>query len=661
VNARPGLSSLDHDLLAALVDAGVWGVDIGAVRQASTWTTAAEQDLRRRIDIALAMKGDPVFGDLERVQIDDDVLGYGTSAAAADAGAALADRIKDDIGNDGHMVPEDVLEELERHQHDPDFTAAFFNRLGAQRAAAFPRWLMGVQANTEGQLTVQGHLNQPEDVERWLRTYSTALSTASRAAGDTRLPDDFGERMALSDPWGTSQLLRLDDDDGHQLVFGRKFLVGAGEELIPYMQRLKENGSQREELAATVGIPGVTLLLGTSDGDRYQDFMVGYLEALAANTPAAQAIVLHKTASGGYDYLSFLAQGVDNGITDYGDNGNALGHVFEAAAIKVRDKSPAGRDSAEAAAAIVDILAKGHDGNAVFVPDDARDSVGRLLASYIGDVENAASGDAKNLGRSEVPATPNQADPAYRVSFNVDNLQAVAGQTMLDGRARAIVLTAASQESAALFAVEAHGKQGQGPQVLAPAMGRVYNLYGFLAAGVNRAGLDDATARDQARADFAQSLSDVVGLLPLPRTITEGAGEITSSTIELVRGRITDAATGAVRSDYASQAIEDARNNADTFGLTADVLALAVAQRYGLFPPGEDPVTWSRDHPGVISPDEAFTDADGVFSYERLMGSSGSQRGYNEYMREAQGGKDFQTMTSAEYSNYLKQLFMWDQ
>jgi hypothetical protein len=550
------------------------------------------------------------------------------------------------------MIPGDVMDQLAVYQHDPDFTAGFFNRLGPARAARFPAWLMGVRANTDGQLVNQDHLNSPEDEERWLCTWATALATASRSAGAQRPPDDFGRKMAEADAQGTSELLRF-DDNGTQLVFGRQFLDSAGDWMIPRMEQLEQSGISREEFADKVGgglSAPVWLQLGTSDDGRYQDFMVGYLEALGANHLAAQDVVLH---GGGKDYLHTLTADLDNPLNGYGDDGDALGTVFEAAAVGRRGLDEVGKRSAQSAAAIVDALAEaGGDGAAI--PGAARDSVGRLIESYIGDLDEAAHQE-QGPGGSRVPNL-NPDDPYFRVVFDTGNIQAVAGQAMLDDGARRTILHAAAAEAAARLHAAAVGKQGQGVQVLETDMGNVYAMYGLLSAGANQANIADAIGKDKANEAFAESLNEVIGLIPLPKALDDAIGEVGKFGIEQARTAIID---GAVSTDYQSAAVQLANHQDQVLRNTVDVITLSVAHEYGLLPAGQDPIDWSRSHPGYIPPDEEFWKDGHILTYEDLAADPDRLKGLNDYLDDSDAGREFQKVSSRQLADFLWQLQHW--
>jgi hypothetical protein len=647
--AQGGLGQLDRDLASVLGDAGV-SVDTSAVREAGRWAASARGDLQRRIDIALS-EPDVGLGLDRYAYVDEATFKLMTPQQAYQEGRRLADKLAGKIGNDGQMIPGDVLDQLAVYQHDPDFTAGFFNRLGPAGTARFPAWLMGVHANPDGQLVNQDHLNSPEDEERWLRTWATALATASRATGAQRLADDFGRKMAEADQQGTSELLRF-DENGRQLVFGRQFLNSVGDWMIPRMEQLKQAGINREELADKVGgglSAPVWLQLGTSDDGKYQDFMVGYLEALGANHLAAQDVVLH----GGGDYLRTLTADLDQPPNGYGDDGDALGTVFEAAAVGHRGLDEVGRRSAQSAAAIVDALAAANRDDAA-IPEAARDSVGRLIESYIGDLDEAAHQEQGPDG-SRVP-NPNPDDPYFRVVFDKDHLQAVAGQAMLDDGARRTILHAAAAEAAARLHAAAVGKQGQGVQVLETDMGNVYAMYGLLSAGANQADIAQAIGKDKANEAFAESLNEVIGLIPLPKALDEAIGEVGKFGIEQARAAIID---GAIDTDYRSAAVQLANHQDEVFKNTVDVITLSVAHEYALLPAGQDPVDWSRAHPGYIPPEEEFWKDGHILTYEQLAADPDRLKGLNDYLDDSEAGREFQKVSSRQLADFLWQLQHW--
>jgi hypothetical protein len=290
--------------------------------------------------LALALDKNPTQQDF--VAIPDDAM---TSAQADQQaytdGARLADQIKDKINwTSKPLIPPEVMNELAKHKNDPRFAAGFFSRIGPEKAALFPRWAMAIQGDEDYRRL--GKV-KPEDIEGWLNIWATSLAAATRYQGPGALSKDYGIKMANSDRWGTSQLLRFDDDrpqpvldeNDRQLVFGREFLVSVGEEFIPFMEDLNRHGRSRTELVPEQP-PWMGAKIGTSDADKYNDFMVGYLEALAANPSAAQDIALHRNNNDEYDYLSILTQ--DMPISPYRDEGDALGQFFEAASTEIRNK-----------------------------------------------------------------------------------------------------------------------------------------------------------------------------------------------------------------------------------------------------------------------------------------------------------------------------------
>jgi hypothetical protein len=182
---------------------------------------------------------------------------------------------------------------------------------------------------------------------------------------------------------------------------------------------------------------------------------------------------------------------------------------------------------------------------------------------------------------------------------------------MMDEGARTKILDAAAQHSTAILAWHATTYHGKGINAIEAPIGNVYGLYGFLAEAWKKADIKHKIDAKDRQAAIANGLNDIFGLIPLlPKTFTEAAGkfttDITNKGIEYIRKLIINE---VVQSRPASGSITATHITIENFREMAELLALSMAQKYGLFQRGGDPVTWGKKH--IKDPKQKFWDDNG--------------------------------------------------
>jgi hypothetical protein len=337
----------------------------------------------------------------------------GLDAAQADRAAGLAAR--------GELMTDGELQELDRildvNGTDQPFATAFATRLGPRGTLSF--WL--AMANPTRSLTDAHRLTALTALQRHL---GTTLATATHSTGaamrtwerqllcqaSLRIPAHRPVDPAAG-PYGfqiMSALMRHG-------TYGTAFLEAYGSSLVAFE---RHSGHSPEDL--WLGDPdalSTVLTFGNAPDDRGHDPMTGLMEALGHN-PAAATAFFHDPATFAYltgpnsDGSPHRAWPLDT--SSYTDTPgshpaagfDSLGHALEAATTGAPYDTahPALHRTAATAAIAQEVITKyGNDPALLHTQPGIADSIGRVGAAYIDDLDNAI--DPHTPGTDPFPAS----------------------------------------------------------------------------------------------------------------------------------------------------------------------------------------------------------------------------------------------------------------
>ncbi|RST02994.1 hypothetical protein EF910_22220 [Streptomyces sp. WAC07149] len=417
-----------------------------------------------------------------------------------------------DLARKGRELSHAELAELNELLADnaakPEFATAFYGNLGPEGALRF-FGTMATDTHPYGRLDEQ----RLTDVQELQKNLGLNLATATRSTTEPHLPDGYAQELRRL---GTQQipLGRYEQSPpfGYQLLGGimrygnydPRFLVPIADHATQIHAKDPDFFNRGRQPAAGYGR---NLLNPSGVNGAGYDPVVSFLEALG-HSPAAAADFFDaerprpayaqdgSVRSGAPDlgrdatgkrvesYLDFFAQEEYRSTIDAAGTGpedlrkaraympDALGHALEAATLGHAWDDPAPRlDRTEAGARVMTAVALTYGGDAGLLKQQEvlADSLGRMTAGYIDDVNQAVdgkerasvfapgAGDGQNhadldreaardllaaLGQHpDAYATVSTAERVY--SASVLEGQAAQGATIDEGRARAVVRTGA--------------------------------------------------------------------------------------------------------------------------------------------------------------------------------------------------------------------------
>lgn len=532
--------------------------DVAVLSGSGFWELMLEakaDEMSDRVDYAVLVNGGDeaaLSGEPVEYEIAEDTR----SGITAALGGELADFFRDlpdDYDRDELERIDAYAAMLAKHQDDPAVAAAFAEALGPEGVLEVPqqlaRYYDGYQRDLpysaddpmwSDDLHVLDKIRQSQDAV--MSAFSGAIATASSSY---QLSDDFARELAEkateggANGWALSQLL-------HRGTYDAGFLTDIGGVLDAY-----ERG---DEFFATwqerVGHDSGYYRLGEGTADQYYDPFVGLFEAMGRTPEAAQDFLY---PPGGESRSEYYVR--DRRWSH--DEFNALGEMLDAASTVFRDPDdPRAETSARAASDAVNLLGA-RDGDPK-IGDDGKDSLGRILASYITDVDRLAlTGEGAWNGYADEPWQEGMPPGA---SFDSEALDAVLGEVMTDesavvelGRATAALnATRLDHVTAALAADPGNEDLRRAVRLIAANNAE---LIGFIDGAAGR-GSEDAAARIEAQRELYVSLAgDIVGQVPVPggKMAEFVVGQALSHGQEALNGAVTGQQQAAVDENFGNQ------------------------------------------------------------------------------------------------------------
>lgn len=524
------------------------------------------------------------------------------------AGLRLAADLKRlaDAAAEGEDVDADEVarctELLETHAADQAALDALFSSLGARGVFRVPLALPALFTRRYDVDGTPSALSTEEAAavraqERLITAFGHALATTSAShTFRTANPSFASELVTAATAPGIGHARALSEVLRHG-AYAPDFLVDLGEGLLGW-ERERDSLSVWPQRGITGQTkprqPGVVYV-----DTQYNDPLTGVFDAMG-RTPRAALDFLNPDAGGpvAQDRLRHLL--AERAV------GDQFGRALAAAATSFRGSggpiAEAGEleraratQSAWIASASVHYLATSSRGT----PDALKDDVGRVLATYMYDVDRIANGgQGTALGVIE-PAYARPWEEGLRTgaSFDLIELRTVLGAVQTDESARGSLTLGAAFLNATRMQEAARnlGPDGVDPDgALHGAANSSSRLNGFLLGTANRALTTAAKESDESVEQFMSIASGVAGLLPAGETIT-------SFVAEQGREFVTEKATGSLggKSEETEQLLDRLRQSALS-DLTVTVGAAVAAS--GAYPAGgeisgrtQSPHPWFED------------------------------------------------------------------
>ncbi|WP_326634661.1 hypothetical protein OIE67_52415 [Nonomuraea fuscirosea] len=506
---------------------------LSAMREVEGWIRSKSPELRRRNDAIQAMND--TWGPQSNGLIPFDEELHKKVSYDADAYAAAAHLNR---AADGEKVDDKTLAQLEKHAGDTGFALKLMNAMGPERV----RRLL---AKVNGQDDKQS--------ERLQAALGKALGSASSQLS-TQWRRDLTSKLTRGTQAGIAAALKHGS-------YNTSFLVEVAKALDTF-----ERGPMAHHVVG-------------------RHPMADVMEALKGNPEAAQEFF----ASG--DRLKFYTT-----VLSLKDGGKAVGQALEAATMKLRDRagSPeqpfAGYRSADLAAKLMELQyeqVKAGKPQETFV---APISIGRILASYIPDVNRAAMGGIEQPGvyTQDHPGVPGQ-EP-WGAKFNRQHLIKVMQHTFeKDEKALGVVTAAQAAWSGKLYdfgAAELAAKHGKDAMITATQ--EVAAGFGLIAYSGGIAKITEGRELDEAQKRNMKMFMAVINTgLSFPQA---GAWPITASVVGSWGSVIEDSVQGTAEKN----AVESANFTAEYTREFAGQLAAQAMFNHGLFGSPDPP---AKSHP----------------------------------------------------------------
>ncbi|MEO3857505.1 DUF6571 family protein [Acrocarpospora sp. B8E8] len=627
----------------------------GTLRDIGHQINARVPDLQRRLDLILAAP-EVKLGSAGILWADDSGWLTATPAAGTAEATLLANRIRVEAG-DGKLSAE-TLANLNKYQNDPYFAAAFARELPNLKGLFAELF----QANVLSQSgAVKRPSVSPEDQEKLAAALSGILGTASRLKGALKLQDGYADKLIenLGSPetaFALNKLLRYG-------TFEDAFLRDLATKVYDY-ERSQPAGTQYwQTVNPSVGAAshwGATVMLPQTDP------MAAVMAAFANNPAAAQDFFTDPKRKP----LAYLMRERDW----RSGNDNDLGRAIEAATTVFRDhEEPPGRSRGWKSALIAAWGIHFWQGEDVQrnLPN-TRGSAGRLLASYVNDVNSAIQwGDSSQIGvRSGDPDRNLAGAQPYGAVFAATGLKQAMTWAFTDSGAFKSVAAAQAQyttevldaqaaklkdEVDTVFAkwradhpgAAAKGLDDQRQEILEDRMnahgGRAFSsmtralaaAFGAIVDAGAISDINEAKKHDANVKAFTDIVNSASGLVPLPALV--GQDQLLKWGIDQAR----EGVFGQISSGYEGEARSRAQATLDqTVDMFRDITASAM-MRHGLFGDGgvpavTHPYSMENSKPGAVGD---FLRKGEIIPWEGM--TTDQQRAYIEWITYADTGRVF--------------------
>ncbi len=496
---------------------------------------------------------------------------YLTPDEAARQGADLARQLDeiDSIDEHGARRLHEIALELERHKHDPAYTAAFYARLGPQKTKIVPRFL-----SQSGSRTAQ------EDLRIYSQAFGTALSAPYPPPGMDAVRRDFERPSNRPDAW----------DKGAMLAWAKApadFLarVARNNALDRFAADPEQDWRGGGLDAARLGLPDDTVAL--------------FLKVVAGSSEASRTAL---TTMGQPDHGRSLAGNV-NLFLDYGRAVGTGDEVTEQLGYALASGSGAydeqmghhGREAAQFAQQV--ILAMGHR-------DDPPWNMGHSMAEIAGSYapEIVAGSDVDSDMTEVVPGI----DPRFALATG-DTFAFMKTFAATDQMSQPFDDAMGTLAGRMIDAGVDADVNGRGDE---PGLKRVMEYLGY-AGGLEhasrlevRGGLDD---EEQKIRDFMGDLANIaMNAAPVnPATL---GGKILWQVVQFEGGKAVDRWVNGGPSR-----VDDLNTRRQQASLASSYLIADKLLSHGYpmtTPPGDAADAWARQH-GVDPSQARFTDSSG--------------------------------------------------
>ncbi|NJP93670.1 hypothetical protein HCN51_30225 [Nonomuraea sp. FMUSA5-5] len=570
----------------------------GTARDIGHQISTKVPDLQRRLDLMLA--AEKVTLDTSKsLWADESAWLSDTPAAGAATAKRLADALRTAMKN-GTIDPQ-TLAELQKHQNDPYFALAFATQLP-------PRELKQVLTSLyRRQTTVTG--SDPEAIaqlDKLSAALSTTLATASRGAGDMKLPKNYADQL-------------LQHLDTPETAFALNKLLRTGTFDDTFLREIATKVYDHERQQPQSSLYWRNLMPATQPSNdlpaAYKDPMAAVAAALAHNPRAAQDFLTDPQRKP-LDYL--MRERVWYEATD-----SDLGHALEAATTRIRDHDLPPEQSRGYKSALIASWAMRFWSNPKVQDNlrNTRQSVGNILSSYMGDLNRTTMDRLAHKAGvvSRDPDTNLEGTQAYGASLDRDGIKGVMKWAFADPGVFKTVVTAQGQysldvlnERAAKLSElnradleewrKAHPHattaelNDQRQEILEKRMTssdgatfsqtieRLSRTFYIVTEAGNIANITKADEHDKMFGAFKEAITSVADLVPGPQ------GKIAGLLFDKAKAQVYGQFVGEQGAVARSQAKSTTGQTIDMFtDITADAM-----MRHGLFGDGEVP---ARTHP----------------------------------------------------------------
>ncbi|MGW2147501.1 hypothetical protein ACWCOT_24585 [Nonomuraea bangladeshensis] len=403
----------DMQLARALTSIGTSMSGPGTLRDVAFQIAQHIPDLQRRLDLIVATQ--KIGLDKGVVWADETLWVSNSPASGAAAAKSVADQLRQAQKDAAFVGGEEalgrkLLELLEKHQNDPYFAVAFAKEMPPKELKAL---LKDLYLSQNGSL----HNDPPSpDIDRLVAALGVTLGTASRGAGDMKLPKGYVDELITSDEPVSGTIV------GNLLrhgTFDDAFLRGIANKVF---DNAKKPRAERQDIIG---------------------FNSGIAAALTNNTRVAQDFFTDPARKP----LALLMR-----ETHWDDGGQEMGRAIEAATRTFRDHgqppgTSRGYKSALIASWAVHFWADRRTQSAL---PHTRQSAGRVFAAYMSDVHRiSSSGTAEQMGVTPLPDTDQNLPgrQAYGALFNRDEAKNAMTWAFKDPQALKTVIEAHGEYS----------------------------------------------------------------------------------------------------------------------------------------------------------------------------------------------------------------------
>ncbi|WP_214108320.1 DUF6571 family protein [Acrocarpospora catenulata] len=640
----------------------------GTLRDIGHQIGARVPDLQRRLDLILAAP-EVELGGAGILWADDSGWLTATPAAGAAEARLLADRLRVEAGN-GKLSAE-TLADLNKYQNDPYFAAAFARELPNLKGLFAQLFRADVlsQSGADTRASVSA-----QDQEKLAAALSGILGTASRLKGTLKVQGGYADRLIedLGSPetaFALNKLLRYG-------TFEETFLLDLATKVYDYERSQPAGTPYWQTVNPSVGAAsrwGATVMLPQTDP------MAAVMAAFANNPAAAQDFFTDPKRKP----LAYLMRERDWRA----GNDDDLGRAIEAATTVFRDHEEPPRQSRGWKSALIAAWAvhfwKGEDVQRNL--PNTRDSAGRLLASYVSDVNSAMrwSGDSQIGVRSGDPDRNLAGVQPYGADFTATGLKQAMTWAFTDSGAFKSVAAAQAQYSAEVLDAQAAKLKDEvdtvfakwkadhpgatakelddqrqevledrmnahGGQAFSSLTRALASTFGVIVDAGAISDINEAKKHDANVQAFADIVNSASGLVPLPNLVSQ------NQLLEWGIDQAKEAGIGQISSDYEGEARSRAQETRDqTVDLFRDITAGAM-MRHGLFGDGgvpavTHPYSMENSRPGTVGD---FLRKGEIVPWERM--TTDQQRAYIEWITYVDTGRVFFDPESAIDDGFKK-------